>query len=70
MSARELVRMEMALKKGATPAQVARTLQAARAALGGEGPSLPAVYRFARGFTYKRGAKERRGSGPLKGGIG
>ena len=61
MSSKELQIADQMHKAGKAKKDIVERLQAARARVDEEGPSVTAVYRHLRGVTYKRNACETRG---------
>jgi len=61
MSSKELQIADQMHKAGKAKKDIVERLQAARARVDEEGPSVTAVYRHLRGVTYKRDACETRG---------
>jgi hypothetical protein len=60
MSNKEVALMDTMEKEGRTAQEALTKLRAARAKTGAAGPSQTRVYRFFKGETYQRGAKENR----------
>ena len=61
-SDKEIAKMDSMLKSKTSPKQIWKQVQHDRERSGSSGPSLAAVYRFTCGRSYKRNAKEKRGS--------